>query len=124
MFFNRNVTTWAPSASHDHAAIAAGASQWAITTPIISDQVSIPDGVVGDVVEIGVEVGDVVTEAGLFLGGVGREGVSQTMMGQMMGQLAGRLQCSEYIHRRRLHRSFASLVNTFLFILTDNREPG
>jgi hypothetical protein len=28
----------------------AGALKWAITTPIISDQVSIPDGVVGDVV--------------------------------------------------------------------------
>ena len=58
----RSVATSALSASHDVAAVAAGASQWAITTPIISDQVSIPDGVVGDVVEIGVEVGDVVTE--------------------------------------------------------------
>jgi len=36
--------------------------KWAITTPIISDQVSIPDGVVGDVVEITCAVGDVVTE--------------------------------------------------------------
>ena len=31
-------------------------------TPIISDQVSIPDGVVEDVAEIGCEVGDVVEE--------------------------------------------------------------
>ena len=48
--------------SHDEAAVARGDPTWAILTPVISDQVSIPDGVVGDVVEIGCEVGDVVEE--------------------------------------------------------------
>ena len=48
--------------SHDAEAVARGDARWAITTPIISDQVSIPDGVVGDVVEIACEVGQVVDE--------------------------------------------------------------
>ena len=60
----RHVATSTASASHDVAAVAAGARRWAITTPVISDQVSIPDGVVGEVVEVTCEVGDVVTEAG------------------------------------------------------------
>lgn len=50
------------SRSHDAEALNRGDASWAITTPIISDQVSIPDGVVGDVVEIPVSVGDVVDE--------------------------------------------------------------
>ena len=49
-------------ASHDDAAVARGDARWRILTPVISDQVSIPDGVVGDVAEINVEVGDVVDE--------------------------------------------------------------
>jgi biotin carboxyl carrier protein len=54
--------TSTPSKSHDAEALDRGDVSWAITTPIISDQVSIPDGVVGDVVEIPVRVGDVIDE--------------------------------------------------------------
>ena len=59
----RHIAASAPAAwSHDAEAVARGDARWAITTPIISDQVSIPDGVVGDVVEIACEVGQVVDE--------------------------------------------------------------
>lgn len=48
--------------SHDEAAVRREDTSWHILTPIISDQVSIPDGVVGDVAEIVCDVGDVVEE--------------------------------------------------------------
>ena len=60
---SRGTHASASSRSHDAEALNRGDQSWAITTPIISDQVSIPDGVVGDVVEIPVGVGDVVDEA-------------------------------------------------------------
>lgn len=55
-------SSWFVARSHDEAAVRRGDPSWHILTPIISDQVSIPDGVVGDVAEIGCEVGDVVEE--------------------------------------------------------------
>jgi biotin carboxyl carrier protein len=55
-------SSWFAARSHDEAAVRRGDPSWHILTPIISDQVSIPDGVVGDVAEIGCEVGDVVEE--------------------------------------------------------------
>jgi len=48
--------------SHDEAAVSRGDAEWHVVTPVISDQVSIPDGVVGDVAEICCAVGDVVEE--------------------------------------------------------------
>ena len=59
----RSITTSTQNAySHDDAAVARGDPEWHIVTPVISDQVSIPDGVVGDIAEINVKVGDVVEE--------------------------------------------------------------
>jgi|TARA_B110000967_G_scaffold33051_1_gene31698 biotin carboxyl carrier protein len=60
--FTREFHHSTPSPSHDDAAVARGDPEWHIVTPVISDQVSIPDGVVGDVAEINVLVGDVVEE--------------------------------------------------------------
>ena len=59
----RSITSSTQNAySHDDAAVARGDPEWHIMTPVISDQVSIPDGVVGDIAEINVKVGDVVEE--------------------------------------------------------------